>query len=86
MPDMAAHLKNFPHHHYTLKGYFALEHVGEARYEYWDGDILCVSGGSERYYTISENLRTLAISSSATSTKASRSINLFGTRRWSYEF
>ena len=56
---MAAHLKDFPRHHYTLEEYFALEHVGEARYEYWDGDILCMSGGTERHYTISENLRTL---------------------------
>ena len=59
MPDMAAYPKGFPHHHYTLEEYFALEHVGEARYEYWDGDILCMSGGTERHYTISENLRTL---------------------------
>ncbi|MEN3335150.1 MAG: hypothetical protein V7641_4515 [Blastocatellia bacterium] len=56
---MAAPLKDFPHHHYTLEEYFALEQVGEARYEYWDGDILCMSGGTERHYTISENLRTL---------------------------
>ena len=56
---MAAHLKDFPRHHYTLEEYFALERVGEARYEYWDGDILCMSGGTKRHYTISENLRTL---------------------------
>src|SRR5438552_1725637 len=56
---MAAHLKDFPRHQYTLEEYFALERVGEARYEYWDGDILCMSGGTERHYTISENLRTL---------------------------
>jgi Uma2 family endonuclease len=55
---MAAHPKDRPRHHYTLEEYFALERVGEARYEYWDGDILCMSGGSERYYIISENLLT----------------------------
>lgn len=55
---MAANPKDLPRHHYTLEEYFALERVGEARYEYWDGDILCMSGGSERHYTISENLRT----------------------------
>lgn len=55
---MAARHKDFPRHHYTLEEYFALERVGEARYEYWDGDILCMSGGSKRHYTISENLRT----------------------------
>lgn len=56
---MAAHLKDIPRRHYTPEEYFALEHVGEARYEYWGGDILCVSGGTERYYTISHNLLTL---------------------------
>ena len=53
---MAAHLNEFPHHRYTMEEYFALERVGEARYEYWDGDILCMSGGTERHYTISDNL------------------------------
>jgi len=56
---MAAHLKDVPRHYYTLEEYFALEGVGEARYEYWDGEIVCMSGGTERHYTISENLRTL---------------------------
>jgi Uma2 family endonuclease len=56
---MAVHSKDLPRHYYTLEEYFALERVGEARYEYWDGDILCMSGGTERHYTISENLRTL---------------------------
>ncbi len=55
---MAANLKPFPHHSYTLEEYFALERVGEARYEYWDGDILCMSGGSLQHYLICENLRT----------------------------
>ena len=53
---MAAYPKDFPRHHYTLEEYFALEQVGEARYEYWDGDILCMSGGTERHYLISDNL------------------------------
>jgi Uma2 family endonuclease len=53
---MAVHPKDFPRHPYTLEEYFALEHVGEARYEYWDGDILCMSGGTERHYLISDNL------------------------------
>jgi Uma2 family endonuclease len=53
---MAAHLNEFSHHRYTMEEYFALERVGEARYEYWDGDILCLSGGTERHYTISDNL------------------------------
>ena len=53
---MAAHLNDFPHHRYTLEEYFALERVGEARYEYWNGDILCMSGGTERHYTITDNV------------------------------
>jgi Uma2 family endonuclease len=55
---MAANLQNLPRHHYTLEEYFALEHASDARFEYWDGDIVCMSGGTERHYTISENLRT----------------------------
>ena len=52
---MAAQHKDFPHHYFTLEEYFALERVSEARFEYWDGDILCVSGGSVRHYTVSHN-------------------------------
>jgi Uma2 family endonuclease len=55
---MVASLKDVPHHHYTLEEYFALERAGEARFEYWDGEILCMSGGTDRHYLISENLRT----------------------------
>jgi Uma2 family endonuclease len=58
---MAANLKSAQHHYYNLEEYFALERVGEARYEYWDGEIVCMSGGSERHYRISDNLHlTLA--------------------------
>jgi Uma2 family endonuclease len=35
---MAANLKNYPRRFHTLEEYFALERVGDARYEYWDGD------------------------------------------------
>lgn len=56
---MAANLKALPHHRYTLKEYFALEAAGDARYEYWDGEIICMSEAAERHDRISENLRTL---------------------------
>ena len=56
---MAANLINVPRHHYTLEEYFALEKASDARFEYWDGEIVCMSGGTERHYTISENLRTM---------------------------
>jgi Uma2 family endonuclease len=41
-----------PQHLYTLEEYFALEHAGDARYEYWDGEIICMSGGSRRHSRI----------------------------------
>jgi Uma2 family endonuclease len=44
-----------PRHH-TLDEYYALEAEGEARYEYWDGAILCMSGGSEQHAQLSENM------------------------------
>lgn len=53
---MAARQKDLPPYRYTLEEYFALERVGEARYEYWDGEILCMSGGTERHYIISDNI------------------------------
>ena len=53
---MAVHRREFPRHYYTLEEYFALEHASDARYEYWDGDILCMSGGTERHYVISDNV------------------------------
>jgi Uma2 family endonuclease len=53
---MVAHLKDVPRHYYTLEEYFALEQASEARFEYWDGEILCMSGGTDRHYIISENL------------------------------
>ena len=55
---MAVNLQNLPRPHYTLEEYFALEKASDARYEYWDGEIVCMSGGTQRHYTISENLRT----------------------------
>src|SRR5437660_7201886 len=53
--SMVAELKDTPRHFYSLDEYFALEHASDARFEYWDGDIVCVSGGSEAHYQISAN-------------------------------
>ncbi len=53
---MAASLKDLPRPYYRLEEYFALERVGEARYEYWNGDILCMSGGSRQHATIISNV------------------------------
>jgi Uma2 family endonuclease len=48
-----------PKHLYTLDEYFALEHTGETRYEYWDGEIVCMSGGSRRHSRISSRVHQL---------------------------
>ena len=38
-----------PIHYYTLEEYFAVEHAGDARYEYLDGEIVCMSGGGKEH-------------------------------------
>ena len=53
---MAANPKDHPKHYFTLEEYFALENVRDARYEYWDGDIVCMSGGSQAHSRISGNI------------------------------
>jgi Uma2 family endonuclease len=53
---MAANLKNYPRRFHTLEEYFAIERVGDARYEYWDGDIVCMSGGSHQHAEIGGNI------------------------------
>jgi Uma2 family endonuclease len=47
---------NLPRRHHTLEEYFALERAGEARYEYWDGDIICMSGGTPQHAIIGGNV------------------------------
>ncbi|MBX7224350.1 MAG: Uma2 family endonuclease [Blastocatellia bacterium] len=49
-------MSSYPKHYYTLEEYAALEGVGHARYEYWAGDIVCMSGGSEAHGRISGNV------------------------------
>ncbi len=53
---MAVNIKDLPRHHYTLEEYFALERTGQARYEYWDGEIICMSGGSRQHARICSNV------------------------------
>jgi Uma2 family endonuclease len=52
---MAANPKE-PRHYYSLDEYFALERAGDARYEYRDGDIFCMSGGSRAHVQIASNV------------------------------
>jgi Uma2 family endonuclease len=53
---MTANPKDVPQHHYSLEEYFALEDASDARFEYWDGDIVCMSGGNRAHYRISGNI------------------------------
>jgi Uma2 family endonuclease len=45
-----------PKHYYTLNEYFALETAGDSRYEYWDGDIVCMGSGSPEHGQIGGNI------------------------------
>jgi len=47
---------NEPRHFFTQEEYFALEHAGDGRYEYWDGDIVCMTGGSRAHGRIVGNV------------------------------
>lgn len=53
---MVTNRKDLPRHYYSLDEYFALEQTGDARYEYWDGEILCMSGGTREHSLISGNI------------------------------
>jgi Uma2 family endonuclease len=53
---MAANPTGPPAHLYSLDEYFALEQAGEARYEYWDGEIVSMSGGSLAHGLIASNI------------------------------
>jgi hypothetical protein len=53
---MATNLKDVPYHYYSLDEYFGLEQASDARFEYWDGDIFCMSGGSRAHGMISGNV------------------------------
>lgn len=45
--------------YWTLDEYFILEKGSDRRYEYWDGEIVCMSGGSKEHGTIASNLHWL---------------------------
>lgn len=53
---MALNPRDIPYHYYSLDEYFALEQASDARFEYWDGDIVCMSGGSRAHYRIGSNM------------------------------
>lgn len=47
-----------PGHRYTLEEYFALEHASEEKYEFWNGEVFCMSGASLAHNQIARNLGT----------------------------
>lgn len=51
---MSAQLR--AHIYFTLEEYFALERSSERRFEYRDGEIVCMSGGSRQHGEISRNV------------------------------
>ncbi|MFL6335181.1 MAG: Uma2 family endonuclease [Pyrinomonadaceae bacterium] len=53
---MATNPKDVTRHYYSLEEYFALERTSDARFEYWDGELVCMSGGSRTHYRISANI------------------------------
>jgi Uma2 family endonuclease len=53
---MAISPGDMPRHYYSLDEYFALEHAGDARFEYWNGDIFCMSGSSPEHGIICSNV------------------------------
>lgn len=49
---MSAEKKPF----YTMQEYLALEKSSDERYEYWEGQVFCMSGGSEAHADIGDNV------------------------------
>ena len=49
---MAANLKR----RYTLEEYFELERSSDEKYEFWNGEIYCMSGASEAHDEVETNI------------------------------
>jgi Uma2 family endonuclease len=45
-----------PERRYTLEEYLELDRTSEERLEFWDGEVFCMSGGSESHDEIESNL------------------------------
>jgi Uma2 family endonuclease len=50
------HMAANPERRYTLEEYLELDRTSEERLEYWNGEIFCMSGGSEWHYEIEGNV------------------------------
>lgn len=51
-------MSSFPKKQYTLEEYLELERNSEERYEFWNGEIVAMSGASPEHETILSNLIT----------------------------
>ena len=49
---MAGH----PKHYFSIDEYLALEKVSDARFEYWDGELVLMSGGKREHNQIADNV------------------------------
>ncbi|KAF0241545.1 MAG: hypothetical protein FD167_3991 [bacterium] len=47
-----------PKHFYTLEEYFEVVKSSEEKYEYWNGQVFLMSGGSEQHTLIADNILT----------------------------
>lgn len=47
-----------PSHTYTLEEYFALELASEEKYEFWNGEVFCMTGASLAHNRIARNIGT----------------------------
>jgi Uma2 family endonuclease len=45
-----------PERRYTLEEYFELERTSEERFEFWDGEVFCMSGVSDEHDAIEGNI------------------------------
>jgi Uma2 family endonuclease len=45
-----------PEKRYTLEEYLELDRTSEERFEFWNGEVFCMSGGSEAHVEIESNL------------------------------
>ncbi len=45
-----------PEQRYTLEEYYALDKASDRRWEFWDGEIVCMTGGSKEHAIIQGNV------------------------------
>ena len=53
---MSAKLQEVPRFEHTLEEYFAMLQVSERRWEFWDGEFVCMARASPEHYNIAGNL------------------------------